>query len=643
MEKRAAIIGSASLEFNGGAERNVLQIAKVLTSIGYEVTVFTPRPVNIKNAFIDTSYFNYVTTAFNMDLFGSKTMLRITHGTSIGFIGMFSFNNIYKYIKGFDLYYFVNPNFLFARAVKYFYLQNKHPEIILGNHGTYFEILNRKFIEKPIISILNNMIFPYATRNTIKVQVQNNFQHNFYRRLGIPEGGIIDIPEGGIIDIPQCDVSFDKYGITPHESFNVVYLNKLSKNKGYSILKKLLKKSGNFNINVIGYHENMDKIRKKYASYNNVKFWGFLSEDEKIKVLSESDVIVNLSKYESLSVSSTEGLAAGLCLLGPDISGLNLIKKLVPEGTSILDKRKPEDYMELIKNYQNMKMSNPDKFNTLRNNIKSSAKMYFDKPVIENSLKNMFVNPPHSDQKISIVTASLNERDNIKKWLDQILTLIELKNITNIDEIVIVDDGSTDGTVEIIESYQRVNYKIKINLIKRDKKMGTVNAQITGAKHAKNEYILVLDCDLQHPTEYIPNFVDAFNYGYDIVIGSRYIIGSKNNWEPEREVISRVATIVAHIFFPFTHRIKDPLSGYFLCKRHMLSDLYPYKFMYKPLLYLLIFNSKDRNYREIPIEMQGRKTGTSKIVNSYSKTVFMYFREILIYYREGNKLRWKIK
>ena len=79
-----------------------------------------------------------------------------------------------------------------------------------------------------------------------------------------------------------------------------------------------------------------------------------------------------------------------------------------------------------------------------------------------------------------------------------------------------------------------------------------------------------------------------------------------------------------------------------MCHRSMLANLKPYKFMYKPLLCLLIFNNKNRNTKEIPIEMRARKSGESKIVDNYSKTVVMYSHELLTYYKEYNKAKFKL-
>ena len=633
MVKRAAIIGSQSLEFNGETERNVIQVAKIIHSLGYDVTIFTPVNFENKGKKIDSSFFAYNSTAFNRYFFGKKFILKITHGLSIGLIGALSFRDIFNKIKNYDLYYFVNPNFLFSKSMKYFYLNNTHPEIILGNHGTYFEILDRKLYRKPLLRVLNFLIFYYAKRNTIKIQVQNDAQHSFYNSIGMPPGSLLDIP--------QCIMDFDKYGIEPHKGFNVVFLNTFTNGKDLRILNDIIRKTDN-DIDVLDYRQNISKIKNKYVIRKNITFHEYISEDTKQKILAKSDLMIDTSKYESLSIPSIEGLASGLVIVGPDISGINTLKRLVPDGVSIVEKRKPEYYIEKIDYYSHLKSADPAEFERRRELIKQEAEQQFDKTIIGRSIKGMILKTPENKNKISIVTASLNEGANIKRYLDQVMNLIRSKHINSIDEIVIVDDGSTDNTISAIETFAKENTDIAISLVKRSKKMGTVDAQIAGANRAKNQYILVMDCDLQHPVEYIEKFVEKFNYGYEIIIGSRYIVGSKNSWEPKREVISRVATMIAHIMFPFTFKIKDPLAGYFLCKRSIIVSLKPYRYMYKLLLYVLIFNNINKNYTEIPIEMKSRTGGESKVVNSYSRTVLMYSREILTYYRDYNKSKWKI-
>ncbi len=621
---KAAVIGSADLESNGGAEINVIQMANVLSQLGYEVTVFGSGSLNNNNSNNIDININYRKDAFKYNIFANEFILKHTNGISMGLIGLFSFKNIYENIKGFDLYYFVNPNFLFGKTIKYLLRDNKHPEVILGNHGTYFELFHRKYFSRMLIPILNHILFKDIKRYKIKTQVQNTFQKEFYQRLGFPSNSIYTIP--------QCNINFNNYKISKKESFNVISINNLTKDNGYGLLKKLIKNSGNLNLHILGYSEDLDKIKNRFSRYENVKFYGYLAEKEKSKLLSECDVILNLSKYESLSVSSIEGLASGLYLIGNNISGSSQIKNNINEA-ELLEKENVKNYLNSIEKIKNFKNNDIEAYYENRKIIREKAKQYFDKSVIENDLRDLIIKEPLQDNKISIVTASLNERGNISKWLNGIINLINEKNLNQIDEIVIVDDGSNDGTLEIIENYKQRDLPVSINLIKREEKMGTVNAQITGAKYAKNPYLIILDCDLQHPVKYIYDFVNAFNYGYDIVIGSRYMEGGKTHWTYQRELISRTASIMAYMIFPSIRKIKDPLSGYFMVKKDMISGLYPYKFMYKPLLYTLIFNPKDRNYLEIPISMEDRKDGNSKIVYNYQETVVLYTKELLTYYK----------
>ncbi len=633
MVKKAAIISSQNLDFNDEMKGNVVGIARILNLLGYEVTLFTPANFNYKDSRTVSAFYTYNDGIFNEDLFGKKFILKMTHGRSIEFIGVLFFKNIFNKMKGYDFYYFENPNFIFSKSMKYFYMNNMHPEVVLGNNNAYFEKLNRKFYRKPLLRILNSLIFYYAKRNTIKIQIQNDIQNSFYNARGMPPGSLFSIS--------QCSLDFNKYTVKAHNCFNVVFSSEFTNIRDLTVLDKIIETTDT-NIHVLGFHKNLAKIKNKYVNKKNVTFYCNPSEAEIQKILAESDLMINMYKGQSLNASTIQGLASGLIILAPWTPCINTIKESIPDAVHIVQRVKPDYYIEAINDYSNLKNTFPIKFERQREMIRQEARQQFDKGIIESSIKDMILKIPENNNNISIVTASLNEGANIKLFLNQVTNLIRSKHINKIDEIVIVDDGSTDNTIGTIEAFAGEHTDITITLVKRSKKMGTVDAQITGANQAKNEYILVMDCDMQHPVEYIENFVEKFNYGYDIIIGSRYIVGSKNSWEPDREIISRVATMIAHIMFPFTYKIKDPLSGYFLCKKSILTNLKPYRYMYKLLLYVLIFNNINKNYIEVPIEMKSRTGGESKVVSSYSRTVLMYSRELLTYYRDYNKFKLKI-
>ena len=244
----------------------------------------------------------------------------------------------------------------------------------------------------------------------------------------------------------------------------------------------------------------------------------------------------------------------------------------------------------------------------------------------------------NEDVTVSILTASLNEVDNLQAWFDQIFFLYRTYNLKILKEIVIVDDGSVDGTLDLIRYYSNIS-PIPIRLISRQQKSGTLNAQIIGANECRSEYVLVLDCDLQHPVTLIPDLLSKLHGSdHDIVIGSRYFEGGVNEWSAYRGAISRVATFISHVMLNKTRKVKDPLSGFFIIKRSMLSSLVPHIGMYKPLLYAISM-FQDAKIVETPVTMLERKEGESKIVTRPFKMILGYFREVLTFWINSNKGR----
>ncbi len=234
---------------------------------------------------------------------------------------------------------------------------------------------------------------------------------------------------------------------------------------------------------------------------------------------------------------------------------------------------------------------------------------------------------------VSILTASLNEAGNIEKWLDQICRMITYEKLSCIREVVIVDDGSTDGTIDLI-LHRVESFPVPLRLIQRKVRMGTLNAQVVGSSTCISEYVLVMDCDLQHPVDFIPDFLNKLEDNPDIVIGSRYIKGGYNRWPAYRGFVSRTATFLSHVLIGNSRAIKDPLSGYFLIRKRMLSNLIPYAGMYKPLLYAVAI-SHDPKVVEIPVRMEARESGNSKIVTNPAKVVLKYLKEIIIFFKNS--------
>lgn len=119
--------------------------------------------------------------------------------------------------------------------------------------------------------------------------------------------------------------------------------------------------------------------------------------------------------------------------------------------------------------------------------------------------------------KLSVVIPSYDEMTNLRKGvLEKVQYFLERKKISY--EVIIVDDGSTDGSVEFVERFVKENSSF--NLIKNSH-AGKAGAVTTGMLKAKGEYILFTDMDQATPIEEVDKLLPYFSKGYDIVIGSR--------------------------------------------------------------------------------------------------------------------------
>ena len=173
--------------------------------------------------------------------------------------------------------------------------------------------------------------------------------------------------------------------------------------------------------------------------------------------------------------------------------------------------------------------------------------------------------------------------------------------------VTFVDDDSGDGIDEAV----RAEGEDWVRLIVRKGERGLSTAVIRGITQTTHEIIVVMDADLSHPPERIPDLVRSLEEGADMAFGSRYVAGGSTGegWGLFRWLNSRVATLLAR---PFT-RIKDPMSGFFALRRSSFAaaeDLNPVG--YKIGLELLV-KCGCRNVAEVPIHFVDRVHGESKL------------------------------
>jgi len=234
-----------------------------------------------------------------------------------------------------------------------------------------------------------------------------------------------------------------------------------------------------------------------------------------------------------------------------------------------------------------------------------------------------------NNPQVTIIVPTYNESQNIIGILKSIRENIP-KGIHT--ETIVVDDNSPDGTGKIVEDYISSIKKIAentIDVIHRKAKNGLSSAILNGIQNAKGETIVVMDSDFSHPPQIIPKMIEAFKqYQCDLVVASRYITGGNiQGWTTKRKLMSRIATTIAKKGLGV--KTKDPMSGFFAFKKHIIKELNFDALGYKFLLEILV-KTKDINIKEIPYTFENRKFGSSKLdvstINDYFKSVWKLYK-----------------
>lgn len=207
----------------------------------------------------------------------------------------------------------------------------------------------------------------------------------------------------------------------------------------------------------------------------------------------------------------------------------------------------------------------------------------------------------------ALAVPTLNEGDNIGPLLDSVQRALE--QTRHPYTIVVVDDGSTDSTREIVRDYSRQDARIK--LVTRDGQSGLAGAILAGWAHSDADLLGVMDADLQHPPDLLPAMLAAAD-DVDIVIASRY---AKENgvrgWNPVRAIISRLSTLATRPLLRNHPGVTDPMSGFFIVRRQCIDGLAFQTQGFKLLLEILV-RGRIRNLREVPYRFGLRHTGKSK-------------------------------
>lgn len=206
---------------------------------------------------------------------------------------------------------------------------------------------------------------------------------------------------------------------------------------------------------------------------------------------------------------------------------------------------------------------------------------------------------------VSVIVPTLNEGQNIDPLLRDLFAVDSLAGRL---EVVIADDGSTDGTVERVGEWSNTH---PVRLLERTGKPDLAAAVIEAARDCRGRWVVVMDADGSHPVDRIPALLEPLETGAcEIAVGSRHVAGgSIDDWPWYRWAMSRFAALLA---WPFTE-LEDPLSGFFATDRDRIASLPAEPGGYKILLELVVRDHPRPRVAEIPIRFQDRAFGQSKL------------------------------
>ena len=224
---------------------------------------------------------------------------------------------------------------------------------------------------------------------------------------------------------------------------------------------------------------------------------------------------------------------------------------------------------------------------------------------------------------ISIIIPTYRERDSLPHLLDRIESLRATQNLTL--EVLLMDDKSNDGSAEYVASQNHSWARMTV----RDGPRGLSAAVLDGLLLARHPVVVVMDADLSHPPEKIPDMILVLASGQEFVIGSRYVPGGStdDDWGFFRWLNSRVATWLAR---PLT-TAQDPMAGFFAFRRAELTKArYFNPIGYKIGLELIVKCGLE-NVGEIPIQFTDRQYGQSKLSFREQLRYLQHLRRLYIY------------
>jgi dolichol-phosphate mannosyltransferase len=230
-----------------------------------------------------------------------------------------------------------------------------------------------------------------------------------------------------------------------------------------------------------------------------------------------------------------------------------------------------------------------------------------------------------STERALVIIPTYNERENASRIIQAVLSQDPRL------EVLVVDDGSPDGTGDIVQALSAQNKRV--HLLRREKKMGLGTAYIAGFRWSlerQYDYTFEMDADFSHDPAHLPHFLRNIETA-DLVLGSRYREGKVTvvNWPIKRLLLSYFANVYARVVTGLP--LWDSTGGFKCYRRTVLEaiDLSRVRSNGYAFQIEMSFRAWKKNFRivEIPIVFVDRTEGTSKMSKSIVReAVWMVWR-----------------
>lgn len=202
---------------------------------------------------------------------------------------------------------------------------------------------------------------------------------------------------------------------------------------------------------------------------------------------------------------------------------------------------------------------------------------------------------------LSVVVPTYNEAGSIPKLAERLRAALDGREW----ELVVVDDGSPDGTADIAAALAP---RIPVNVVRRAGKAGLASAVVAGFDAARGDVLVVMDADLSHPPETVPALAAAIDAGADLAVGSRYVKGGGvMDWPWRRRVVSRIACLMGNALVP----VRDATSGFFALRRAVVDGVKLNPIGFK-IGFEVIARGRYAKVVEVPYTFRDRELGASK-------------------------------